>query len=201
MTTTGTGYTPLYKAVCDGDLPKVISLLKDTPEDVNIGRNKTLAGMCLNDNQTPLHIAAVDRRYDIVKVLIAAGADPNSKISDDCHTFLAGNRGATPLHFAVQGGCPEIVKCLLEAGADPDRTRANRQGEKVITPLLCLTDISSEESTKIITYLLLYGANFATLADINPEMYICVKGLMETAVTLLRADGHTATIEESIEES
>lgn len=65
--------------------------------------------------QTPLHVAAQDGRADVVRALLAAGADPGA---------LDG-RGDTPLDLA---GTPWVASLLAEAGAP---LRTNRQA----TPL------------------------------------------------------------------
>ena len=80
---------------------------------------------------TPLHLAAAGYRVEIVKLLLAAGADPNA----------AGNhRHSSPLHYAADGYINgpawdaqeqvKTIRCLLDAGAD-----INIQDRMV--PLLC----------------------------------------------------------------
>jgi cytohesin len=70
--------------------------------------------------QTLLHIAADNSDLDVVKLLIARGADINAK----------GYHGYTPLHLAVDADCDTsahddrrisdlpVTKLLIEAGAD-----------------------------------------------------------------------------------
>jgi ankyrin repeat protein len=58
---------------------------------------------------TVLHTVCSWGDLEAVKLLVAAGADPNAK----------GDQGATPLFNAVIGGNPEVVSFLLESGADP----------------------------------------------------------------------------------
>ena len=59
----------------------------------------------------PLHVAAQSNdNPDIIKALIAAGADPMAQTED----------GWTPLHVAAQcSEKPVVIETLLEAGADP----------------------------------------------------------------------------------
>merc|ERR1712167_106742 len=54
---------------------------------------------------TPLFMAAGDNRVEVVKLLLAAGADPNARC------WL----GRTPLHWVWDS--PEVVEVLLAAGA------------------------------------------------------------------------------------
>jgi ankyrin repeat protein len=69
---------------------------------------------------TALHIAAAGYRPQIVRTLVALGADVNAK----------NRRGAQPLHYASDGvpgsqawnpkAQAETISCLVDAGADPD---------------------------------------------------------------------------------
>jgi hypothetical protein len=80
---------------------------------------------------SPLHLAAAGYRVEIVRLLLAAGADPN----------VAGkHRNSTPLHYAADGyiNSPmwdaqrqvKTIRCLLEAGAE-----INAQDKNGATPL------------------------------------------------------------------
>ncbi|NNH70647.1 hypothetical protein HLB23_12360 [Nocardia uniformis] len=60
---------------------------------------------------TPLHIAVDKGRREVVRVLLATGADP----------FAAGEGGLVPLDTAAD---PEIVRMLVEAGAPVESERA-----------------------------------------------------------------------------
>jgi len=57
--------------------------------------------------ETPLHVAAIKKKYDRVEELLGYGADPNAK------DFA----GWTPLHEACNHGSLDIVQLLLENGA------------------------------------------------------------------------------------
>jgi len=58
---------------------------------------------------TPLFEAVADGDAGRVRALLASGADPNARDTDD---------NATPLHVAAARGQIEIVRALLDAGAD-----------------------------------------------------------------------------------
>jgi ankyrin repeat protein len=89
---------------------------------------------------TPLHLAAISRSAEVVRLLMEAGADPNAAITGqgsigpeylhlDSHYGGRLNPGATPLHYAVDAHGPrsnsmpdvvaEVVRILLDGGADP----------------------------------------------------------------------------------
>ena len=80
---------------------------------------------------TALHLAAAGYRVEIVRQLLAAGADPNA---------AQNHRHSTPLHYAADGcvGCPAWVatrqvttlRCLVDGGAD-----IHRQDKNGATPL------------------------------------------------------------------
>ncbi|CAH1766997.1 8501_t:CDS:2 [Entrophospora sp. SA101] len=53
---------------------------------------------------TPLHVATARNYFEIVKLLLEAGADPNVKDS----------KGNTPLHFAAEKNRLDILKTLVE---------------------------------------------------------------------------------------
>ena len=71
--------------------------------------------------RTPMHLAALDSKPEVVETLAEAGADPNALDRKD----------RTPLHLvAVFGTAPESVTALVRAGADLDA-----QDAKGRTPL------------------------------------------------------------------
>ncbi|XP_033971045.1 caseinolytic peptidase B protein homolog [Trematomus bernacchii] len=97
---------------------------------------------------TALMVAAMNRQHSVVKVLLAAGADPNA--GDDFNNVYdtsrekgihslevlvsredefssrlssrAGFRGCTALHYATLTDDPRTVRMLLESGANPLQT-------------------------------------------------------------------------------
>lgn len=83
--------------------------------------------------ETALHAAlskANRPQYDeVVRVLLAAGADPGARTRVGVETggFMrdARTRGETPLHRAAAFGTEAAVRLLLDAGADPEVKDAN----------------------------------------------------------------------------
>jgi len=71
----------------------------------------------------------MEERTEIVKILIAAGADVNKKTKTGeptlCFMRDAYLKGETPLHRAAAYGNTAIIKMLLDAGADASVKDAN----------------------------------------------------------------------------
>jgi HEAT repeat protein/ankyrin repeat protein len=96
----------LFEAVHSGADDAVVGLLRaGVPADVTD-----------EDGQTPLYLAAVSDEVGIVRVLLAAGADPGQASGPES--------GDLPLCGASVGGHTEVVRALLAAGAPPDQQEA-----------------------------------------------------------------------------
>jgi hypothetical protein len=110
-------------AIVDDDRPKARALLR---EDGSLAKrliskprlyeSKIFHWIYAED--TALHLAAAGYRVEIVRLLLAAGADPNA---------AENHRRSSPLHYAADG-VPDspgwdvtrqakTIRCLLEAGA------------------------------------------------------------------------------------
>lgn len=89
------------------------------------------AGLDARDRhgETPLTAAVVAQRLDIVRALLAAGADVDA---DNDVAATRGGRGRhnTPLMLAMQTGRLELVAALIAAGAD-----VNARNDSFDTPL------------------------------------------------------------------
>ncbi len=66
--------------------------------------------------QTSLHTAASSGNAELVRAMLARGADVNARVrSKEGHNS---DWGSTPLHFATASGNVEVVQMLIGAGAD-----------------------------------------------------------------------------------
>jgi hypothetical protein len=91
----------LVEFIGSGDLREVKELVNDN-RDVVLTRDE--------DGLTPLHRATVRGDKDIVKFLLAKGADKNA----------TDKKGKTPLHHAVWWQKKEMVRFLVDNGAEVD---------------------------------------------------------------------------------
>lgn len=92
--------SPIHDAARAGDLDKVTSLVKASPDLVSSKDEKY--------GQTPLHFAAFNDHKDVAEFLLANKADINAKSKN----------GSTALHLAAGKGNKDIVELLLASKAD-----------------------------------------------------------------------------------
>src|SRR3974390_2017574 len=89
----------LLEAILDDDRLRVKKLLKADPglatcltAEARLYESKILHWLYVGD--TALHLAAAGYRLELVRLLIATGADPNS---------IRNHRQSSPLHYAADG--------------------------------------------------------------------------------------------------
>jgi hypothetical protein len=114
----------LFAAILDDDPPAVKKLLRVDGElatrvvtKAKLHNSSILHWIYVGD--TALHLAAAGYRVEIVRLLLAAGADPNA---------AQNHRKSSPLHYAADGFITgpawdekkqvETIRCLLDVGAD-----------------------------------------------------------------------------------
>ena len=95
------GFTALHLAAFFGKA-EATRMLLDAGADVRAWSRNDL-------RVQPLHSAAAGRHHEVCRLLVAAGAELDSR--------QAG--GYTPLHAAAEHGDTELVELFLSAGADP----------------------------------------------------------------------------------
>jgi Ankyrin repeats (many copies)/Ankyrin repeats (3 copies) len=111
-------------AIVDDDRPRVKELLRGDGrlatgliDQARLYQSQIFHWIYVGD--TALHLAAAGYRLEIVRLLLAAGADPNA---------ASNHRRSTPLHYAADGWFDSpawdakrqvsTLRCLLDAGAD-----------------------------------------------------------------------------------
>ena len=103
------GFTALHLATFFGQLEAAEELLRHGA-DVNAIATNNMRVAVINS-------AAASGRADVVKIVLAAGADPNARQM----------MGYTALHAAAACDSVEMVQALLDGGADP--TLVNDEGQ------------------------------------------------------------------------
>jgi ankyrin repeat protein len=126
------GATPLMMAVLSEDIEIVEELLGSGAQVDVYGSDPEHRRVTL----TELQLAAGRCSYDLVEVLLSAGADVNKP--------AAGSEGKTALQGAVDGDDESIVQLLLEAGAHVNAP-GNPGAEYPRTPLLAAVENGNVE--------------------------------------------------------
>ena len=106
----------------------IVELLLDSGADINaVSRNKFVA--------TPLQGAAVAKRFELARLLIARGAKLSPR----------GEGGDSPLHECAGNGAIEIARLLLDHGAD-----INAKNDEGKTPLAIALEYKQPEIAKLL---------------------------------------------------
>ncbi|XP_031515561.1 ankyrin repeat domain-containing protein 27 isoform X3 [Papio anubis] len=92
----------LLRAVADGDLEMRLAKVPTSGLGVNVTSQ---------DGSSPLHVAALHGRVDLIPLLLKHGANAGARNADQ----------AVPLHLACQQGHFQVVKCLLDSNAKPNK--------------------------------------------------------------------------------
>lgn len=172
VTIAGCGAPSLHVSVVEDD-PTAAMAAIESGADVNELSEK---------GNSPLLLASMNGRTEIVEILITAGADVSVARSSD---------GATPLHLASQNGHIDVVRQLLSCGAPADPVSS--MGDA--TPLLLASQYGHG---KIVELLLAEGANANHVAwgGFTPLYLAAQQGHLDT-VCLLVEGGADASVESS----
>jgi len=120
------GCPPLHKAAAVGSRDRVEELVRADPGSVD-SRDKR--------DRTPLHHAAGRNRVDVVRTLLAHGADVNARDAD----------GDTALHCAALQNFPAVIDVLLEHGAMPNAK--NKEGS---TPIVEAALMNAKRAARVL---------------------------------------------------
>uniref|UniRef100_A0A8D2FCZ7 Ankyrin repeat domain 27 n=1 Tax=Theropithecus gelada TaxID=9565 RepID=A0A8D2FCZ7_THEGE len=113
------------------------------------------------DGSSPLHVAALHGRVDLIPLLLKHGANAGARNADQ----------AVPLHLACQQGHFQVVKCLLDSNAKP-----NKKDLSGNTPLIYACSGGHHE----VAALLLQNSKIMELLQVVPS---CVASLDDVAET------------------
>lgn len=149
------GYTPLHHAVVLGE-EVVWSLLHAGADPAALAAGGV----------SPLHLAALSGRADVVCLLLTTYRDINTL---ETHVNLLGPGGRAPLHYACRSASPEVVWILLHAGAD-----ARKTDNKGLTPLHILAEFKPPQTSisrvaDIVRMLQVAGADVNAKAVVEKE--------------------------------
>ena len=130
---------------------------------------------------TPLYVAARGEEWDLAKVLLAAGANPNDAVD-----------GGLPLHRAAEStDDPTVIDALLDAGAEIDavETRAfgpERRGRQMGTAVFAA---ASYGNAAVLRRLLAHGAGANTRIHNGISALHRAAGRNPAAIEMLLAAG------------
>ena len=161
--------TRLSDAAMQGDQDAVRSLLKQKV-DVNAPQG---------DGTTALHWAAYRDDPEMVKLLLAAGANPKATTREGA---------ITPLLMACQNGSAAMIETLLKAGSDANAVKTNGT-----TPLMMAAASGNADAVKT---LLAHGANVNAKESAHGQTALMFAAALNRAavIKVLMANGADPSI-------
>lgn len=157
------GYTPLYFCCMKENIQ-----VSTVEEIIKMGADVDLKG---EDDETPLFIAAFHNRKDVVKLLLASGADING---------VNGKRRETALHVSAYFGYESLLIQLVKNGAN-----INVRNSLLETPAYCAAKCGKHCT---LYHLIATGANMKLANEDGKEpLFIASERKHRNAVLLLKA--------------
>jgi ankyrin repeat protein len=180
------GSTPLLVATVRGQVPLALFLL-DQGADPNVGDAgytplHWAAGMWESGVSNPVYgfadpmsgIPNREAKLELVKALLAHGADPNARITQRLPGFAGGYTdviGATPFLLASSVADIEMMRLLFAAGADPALvTGTNTTAVMAAAGLNHTTGenpVTEEQALEAVEFLLDLGVDATTVTSLN----------------------------------
>jgi ankyrin repeat protein len=154
----------LGEAVWDRDVPRVEQLLQQGG-DPN--------AMTPNAQERLIEYAVRSGSTEVLKLLLAHGADPNTR----------SRQGQPVLHDALRLGV-ELLACLLDAGADPNATDG-----KLTTAMWAWGTLNGKQRTETLQLLIERGMDPNSSVQDEPLLFTALRHEDEAVVALLLARG------------
>ncbi|CAF4733985.1 unnamed protein product, partial [Rotaria sp. Silwood2] len=129
---------------------------------------------------TPLYAAMKSRKFDVVKLLLKRGADPNAV------TKL----GSTPFLLASEICDLDIIEACVEAGADLDFAPSGPDADNLnITGQTALFMATLKDRVDVVKFLILKGAhvNVQNRYGVSPLLLCAESGNYELVQALVQA--------------
>jgi ankyrin repeat protein len=166
----------LLQAALEGDLTRVCVLIS-MGANVNVADAESFP-LGLEWNITPLMCAAARGHLDILRALLAAGADVSA--ATKAHK-VDGGGGSQALHYALKRRQVDAARLLLDAGADP-----NAVGNSASVPLTCALEQMDLEAVRL---MLERGARANLIVkrkEYHPPLYRAASVITNTSSMVLR---------------
>lgn len=158
-------YSTIHEAAGAGDVADVRK---------HLARGEALEALApwgqLQQTMTPLAVAASEGRLEVMRFLIAAGADVNA-------------RGGLPLYLAAGGGGIDAVELLLSSGAPINDAQGNCEA---------LIAVAAGSNVPLLRVLLARGANpnsFYAIDQTCSPLWIAIRNRQAGTAQVLRQYG------------
>ncbi|CAF4401919.1 unnamed protein product [Rotaria socialis] len=168
-------WIPAQKGMLD-----VVELLLDAGAEINTAPAGELADELNITGWTPLYAAMKSRQFDVVKLLLRRGADPNAV------TKL----GSTPFLLASEICDLDIIEACVGAGADLDFAPSGPDADKLnITGQTALFMATLKDRVDVVKFLIQKGAhvNVQNRFGVSPLLLCAEAGNFEFVQALVQA--------------
>ncbi|CAM4758600.1 unnamed protein product [Rotaria magnacalcarata] len=168
-------WIPAQKGMLD-----VVELLLNAGAETHVAPFGNLADELNITGWTPLYAAMKSRKFDVVKLLLKRGADPNAV------TKL----GSTPFLLASEICDLDIIEACVEAGADLDFAPSGQDADNLnITGQTALFMATLKDRVDVVKFLIQKGAhvNVQNRYGVSPLLLCAESGNFELVQALVQA--------------